>query len=265
MSEIVSVTRDGHIAVVEFNRPQKHNALSLDMFDAIIAAGESLRGDDRVRAVVVCGAGPSFCAGLDFEDMQKLMGDDDAAAVLGRLLKRDGEPDNIAQRAAHIWRKVDAPVIAALHGAVFGGGLQIALGADLRIADPDAQFSIMEVRYGLIPDMGITQALPDLLPIDKALELTWTSRVIDATEAERLNLVTRVVSDPRAIAMETAATIAAQAPSAVRAAKRLYQRAWRADQVTGLTVEESLQRELIGGAEQIEAVMAAAEKRAAKF
>ena len=263
---IVEVKKEGAVTVVYLNRPDKHNALTIDLFERIVEVGEEILHDDACRAVVLCGNGPSFCAGLDFKAMQGLMESPESAAdILARLFKRDDGPDNIAQRVAYIWRKIPVPVIASLHGAVLGGGFQIALGADIRIAAPDAKFSIMEIRYGLIPDMGITQTLPGLMAPDRALELATSGRKIDAEEALNGGLITRVDSDPYTASVALATQIAAQSPSAVRATKKLFHESWRGDAEKTLALEESLQRQLIGGADQVEAVTAAVEKRQAVF
>ncbi|MGR8947414.1 MAG: crotonase/enoyl-CoA hydratase family protein [Gammaproteobacteria bacterium] len=266
MSSLVKINIEHHVAEVSMNRPDKHNALSIDMFEALVATGEKLGADDGVRAIVLTGEGPSFCAGLDFGEMQSLVADKDVAAkTLGRLFKRDQDPDNIAQRAAYIWQKIDVPVIAALHGVVYGGGLQIALGADIRVAASEAKFSVMEIRYGLVPDMAITQTLPDIMPKDKALELTLTGRVFGSAEAESLGVITMIDDNPLARAMNIANDIASKSPTATRAIKKLLRESWRASPADGLALEEKLQRELIGSKNQIEAVMASMQKRAPNF
>ncbi len=266
MSDLVTVTIAAGIADIRFNRPDKHNSLTLEMFDAINAAAAGLTDNPAVRVAVLSGNGPSFCAGLDFSIMaQMLKGPAQGHTVIERLLARDGRPDNYAQRAAMAWKNAAVPVIAALHGAAFGGGCQIALGADLRIAAPDTRLSVMEIKYGLIPDMGLTQTLPGLVRPDIAKELTLTGRIVEAEEALLLGLVTRISADPLAAAMDMARSIAGRAPAAVRAAKRLLNEAWFADAATGLALEESLQRTLLGSPEQIEAVTASMEKREPTF
>ena len=266
MSDLVTIEIEAGIAEVTFNRGDKHNSLSLEMFEAIAAAVERIHHEPGVRVVVLSGQGPSFCAGLDLGLMRQMIaGDADAERVAATLMRRDEGPDNLAQRVAYGWKSAPVPVIAAIRGAAYGGGLQIALGCDLRIAAPDARFSIMEARYGLVPDMSITATLPDLLPRDVALELTLTSRVLDAAEAHALGLVTRLAEDPLASARELAATIAARSPDAVRATKRLFNEAWRADAARGLRLEEALQVPLIGAPNQLEAVAAALEQRPPRF
>jgi enoyl-CoA hydratase/carnithine racemase len=266
MTDLVTVNIADGIADVRFNRPDKHNSLTLEMFDAINAAGASVSGNPSVRVVVLSGNGPSFCAGLDFSIMAAMLkGPQQARAVMDRLLARDGRADNRAQRTAYIWKTCTVPVIAALHGVAFGGGCQIALGADIRIAAPDTRMSVMEIKYGLVPDMGLTQTLPDLVRLDVAKELTLSGRVVESAEAQQLGLVTRIVDEPLAVAFEMAHAIAARSPHAVQASKRLLNEAWRADARSGLGLEEELQLALLGSPNQIEAVNAALQKREARF
>jgi enoyl-CoA hydratase/carnithine racemase len=210
----------------------------------------------EVRAVVLHGAGPSFCSGLDVS----------AFASIDDILEREaGRRSNLVQRTCTDWIDVPAPVIAAIHGNCFGGGLQIALGADIRLAAPDARLSVMESKWGLVPDMGITSTLPRLVRIDVAKELTYTGRLLTGTEAAALGLVTRVTEDPLAAAKELAGQIAGRSPDAVRAAKRLYDTSWHAPVEEGLALETELQVGLIGSPNQIEAVRAGMAKEPANF
>jgi enoyl-CoA hydratase/carnithine racemase len=174
------------------------------------------------------------------------------------LLDRDEERiANFAQRVTYDWSLVPAPVIAAVHGNCFGGGLQIALGADIRIAAPDAKLSIMEIKWGLVPDMGLTQTLPRLIPIDVAKELTFTGRIVSGSEASELGLVTRTDGDPLSAALALAEEIAQKSPDAVRAAKTLYNQTWAGnDPAAALALESQLQTSIIGKPNQIAAVMA---------
>ena len=266
MSELITVALTEGVADVRLNRPDKHNALTLEMFAAIVDAGAALAANTTVRAVVLSGNGPSFCAGLDLSIMRAMLaGPAEAQAVMRTLLQRDGGPDNLAQRAAYIWKTLPIPVIAALHGVAFGGGCQIALAADLRIAAPDTRMAVMEITYGLIPDMALTQTLPDLLPIDVAKELAFSGRMVAAEEALKLGLITRIAGDPRAAALELARAIATKSPHAVRASKALLDSAWRADARRGLALEEELQRTLLGSPNQMEAVNASLAKRLPTF
>ncbi|MFO0602310.1 MAG: crotonase/enoyl-CoA hydratase family protein [Polyangiales bacterium] len=261
MSDRVLVSVEDHVARVRLNRPEKRNGLDLEMFEALAAAAERVPSEPGVRAVVLSGEGRAFCAGLDW---MAFLGMADRA-VPALLDRRAGEAANLAQKVSVAWAMAPVPVIAAVHGAALGGGLQIALGADLRYVAPDAQLSVMEVRYGLVPDMGLSVLLPRLVRADVARELTFTGRVIDGVEAARLGLATRVCDDPLAAALETARAIAANAPRAVRAAKRLLRDAPAHDPAASLALESELQRALMGTAEQMEAVQAAMEKRAGRF
>lgn len=251
MSQRVTVEVTDHVALVRLSRPEKRNGLDAAMFDAIVDAGERVLADRGVRAVVLAGEGPSFCAGLDFQSFMA-----GGQALIDKLIGARTGPANLAQRVAWIWREVPAPVIAALHGHVYGGGLQIALGADLRYAAPDARLSVMEIKWGLIPDMGITKTLPPLVGLDVAKELTWTGRVLSGQEAAGLGLVTRVCADPLAEALETARQIAARSPHTVQAAKQLWERAPSLDTAGAFELETALQRPLLGSHNQMEAVLA---------
>jgi enoyl-CoA hydratase/carnithine racemase len=256
MSQRVTIEVADHVAIVTLNRPDKHNALDGAMFEAIVAAADQVAQMPEVRTVVLHGAGPSFCSGLDVS----------AFGSLDTILDRpEGQRANIAQRTCTGWIDVPAPVIAAVHGNCFGGGLQIALGADIRFAAPDARLSVMESKWGLVPDMGITSTLPRLVRLDVAKELTYTGRVLSGTEAAELGLVTHVTDNPLAAAKELAAEIAGRSPDAMRAAKRLYDTSWHGPVEAGLLLETELQVGLIGSPNQIEAVRAGMAKEPASF
>ncbi len=262
MSERVSVAITDGVADVRLDRPDKMNAIDAGMFESLISTGRHLASDRSVRAVVLSGNGRAFCAGLDFMSFMA-MGSDDGAP---RLMARDPlSPANRAQRAAWIWTEVPVPVIAAVHGVAFGGGLQIALAADIRLVTPDAKLSVMEIKWGLIPDMSGTQTLRHLVRLDVAKELTFTGRVVSGTEAVALGLATRVAADPYTEAMALAREIAGKSPHAIRAGKRLLDETVVADRDDGLRLEEELQRSLIGSPNQLEAVQANLEKRAPTF
>lgn len=250
-----------HVAVVTLSRPEKHNALDAAMFAGIAAAAAEVAGTAGVRAVVLHGEGPSFCSGLDVASFLA-----DGPDGMDVLLDREGpRRANLAQRVATDWLDLPIPVIAAVHGNCFGGGLQIALGADIRVAAPDARLSVMEARWGLVPDMGITQSLTRLLAIDAAKELTFTARRVSGEEAAALGLVTRVAADPLGSAQELARGIAARSPDAIRAAKRLYEHTWPAPSADALELETALQRALMGSPNQIAAVMAGLNGEPAQF
>ena len=252
---------EDHVAVVSLTRPDKHNALDRAMFEAIAAAAAEVGGTPGVRAVVLHGEGPSFSSGLDVASFLA-----DGPNGFDILLDRQGPRQaNLAQRVATDWLDLPMPVIAAVHGNCFGGGLQIALGADIRIAAPDAKLSVMEARWGLVPDMGITQTLTRLVGLDVAKELTFTARRVSGEEAAALGLVTRVADDPLAAARELAAEIAGRSPDAVRAAKRLYESTWPAPAPGALELETELQRGLMGSPNQLEAVRSGMAREPAGF
>ncbi len=247
----VRISENG-VATVTMVRTDKHNALDQGMFEGLMNAAAQLADAPTVRSVVLHGDGKSFCSGLDIASFMSGTGG------TGTLLQRDTDRlANFAQRVAYDWSLVPAPVIAAIHGNCFGGGLQIALGTDIRIAAPEAKLSIMEIKWGLIPDMGITQSLPRLVRIDVAKELTFSGRIVSGSDALALGLVTRTSDDPLAAALALAEDIAQRSPDAVRAAKRLYDETWvSADAAGALRRESELQENLIGKPNQIAAVVA---------
>lgn len=260
VAERVAIEIADHVATVTLTRPEKHNALDVAMFEAITAAAERLAGEPGVRAVVLHGAGPSFCSGLDVAGvMANQPGSDDLMAPL-----REAVP-NWFQRPSYRWLEVPAPVIAAIHGHCLGGGLQIALGADIRFATPDAKLSVLEVKWGLIPDMAITRTLPRLVGIDVAKELAFTGRVLSGAEASELGLVTHLADDPLAAAQALAAEIAGRSPDAVRGMKRLFNDAWTGSPEQTLRLEADIQLGLLGSPNQLEAVRAGMLKEPAQF
>jgi enoyl-CoA hydratase/carnithine racemase len=214
-----------------------------------------------VRAVVLCGDGPSFCSGLDVS----VLGTDEGITPDELARRDDRNLGNIPQRSALAWAALPMPVIAALHGNCFGGGMQIALGPDIRIATPDAKLSVLEVKWGLVPDMGITQTLLPLVRPDVARELTFTGRLVSGEEALALGLVTRLSDDPRAAAQELAIEIAGRSPDAVRAAKALYREAPGRSIADDLWLETELQIGLIGSPNQIAAAVAGMKKEPPEF
>jgi enoyl-CoA hydratase/carnithine racemase len=256
----VQVTYEGPVADVRLTRGEKHNALDWEMFSSLDEAARELAGRTDVRAVILSGDGPSFCSGLDFPSFAA-----EPSRMEEVLSHRDGDAANLAQRITYDWQRLPMPTVAALHGNCIGGGAQLALGPDIRIAAPGTRISVMEVKYGLVPDMGLTQTLPTLVGLDVAKELVFTGRFVDADEALRIGLVTRIAEDPHAAARELADEIAAKSPDAVRRAKRLLNESARARSEESLALEESLQRELLGSPNQIAAVTAAMTKEPAEF
>jgi enoyl-CoA hydratase/carnithine racemase len=259
--ERTTVHVDDHVATVTLSRPEKHNALDFPMFEAIIGAAEQIAEDSSVWAVVLHGEGRSFCSGLDF---QSVMAAGDGLDGLLDPIKGEGVP-NWFQRVAYDWLRLPIPVIAAVHGHCLGGGLQIALAADVRIAAPDARLSVMEMKWGLIPDLSITRTLPRLVGIDVAKELTYTARVISGSEGHRLGLVTHVSDDPLGSAQQLASEIASRSPDAVRAAKRLFEEAWCSPAEETLRLEAQSQLGLIGTPNQLAAVAAGLSNQPAEF
>ena len=246
------------IADVALNRPDKLNALDPAMFSALSEASSALAERGDVRAVVLSGRGRAFCAGLDLASMA---GDPSA----GLLDERAYGIANVFQNAAWGWRSLPMPVIAAMHGVAFGGGLQIALGADIRIVAPDARLAVMEARWGMVPDMAGIALLRGLVRDDVARELTYTARQFSGTEAAELGLATQLADDPRAAALALAAEIAARSPRAVRSAKRLFGLSQDAGADALLLAESREQAELLAGPDLPETVAAHAEQRAPRF
>jgi enoyl-CoA hydratase/carnithine racemase len=264
MSDRVRIEIGDHVAEVTLNRPGKYNALDRAMFEGIVDAGESLARDASVRAVVLRGEGGNFSAGLDTSSFTDPSGG--GPAVSAEAMKpRGGTPANLFQSTAWVWKTLPVPVIAVLEGVVFGGGLQIALGADIRYAAPDARLSVMEIKWGLIPDMGLTHTLRGIMPLDRLKELTFSGRVVDGREAERMGLVTAAKSDPLSAARGLAREIAHRSPHAIRAGKRLLEETFVGDGADGLALEARLQSELMARPNQVEAVMANVEKRIPRF
>lgn len=266
MKERVAIDLKDGVADVRLIRADKMNALDHAMFEGIIEAGARLAAMKGLRCVVLSGEGRAFCAGLDMASFAAMKQRDGAAVPGARdLAARTHGIANQPQQCAWLWRTLPVPVIAALHGVAFGGGFQIALGADLRYATADARFSVMEIKWGLVPDLAGTQLMRHLAREDVVRELTYTGRVFDGAEAEKMGFVTRIMADPRAAALETAREIAAKSPDAVRAAKRLLNAAVATDAAAGLLAESVEQQKLIGSPNQLEAVAANLQKRTANF
>jgi enoyl-CoA hydratase/carnithine racemase len=275
----VRVDHDAGVAHVRLTRPDKRNALDGAMFLAIAAAGERLKNDSSVRAVVVSGDGPSFCAGLDFGSFQAMGSGDaggngaggngagDNAAQNGADIggMSEGRITHLAQQIAWVWQEVPVPVVAALAGHALGGGMQLALGADIRIAHPDTKLSMREVHWGLVPDMTGTLMLSRLVRDDVMKDLVFTGRILPASEGAALGLVTRLSNDPVADALAVAREIAGRSPDAVRGAKRLINRLSNAGAAEHFAAEREIIFKLIGSPNQVEAITANFENRAPKF
>ena len=278
MSDRVTVHIDGGVADVRLNRPDKLNALDGDMFVALVDAGARLAKDTAVRAVVLSGEGRAFSAGLDFSGFMAMAGggrgtvdrggeapESEAAGDIGGIGRTDGRITHLAQQAAHCWSEVPVPVIAAVWGHCLGGGLQIALGADLRIVHPETRLSVLEIRWGLSPDMTATATLPRLVGPDVAKELTWTGRMVTGDEAVRLGLATRASGTPLEDAHALAADIAGRSPQAIRGVKRLIDQSGTVSLAQQYADERHVIGSLIGTPNQVEAVAAYFEKRTPSF
>lgn len=265
MNDRVTIAIEQGVADVRLVRADKMNALDDAMFDALIEAGTRLKSERGLRAVVISGEGRAFCAGLDMGNFQRTASAGRETRPEGRLIARTNGIANRPQYAAWVWREVPVPVIAAVHGVAFGGGFQVMLGADIRYAAPDTRFSVMEIKWGLVPDMAGTVLLRGLVRDDVLRELTYTGRIFEAPEAERMGIVTRVAADPRTTALDAAREIAGKNPDAIRAAKRMFNALPLATEADALMAESREQTALGGSANQVEAVMAQLQKRPPNF
>jgi len=267
MEERVSISISDGVADVRLVRADKMNALDQAMFDALVAATDRLSKEKGVRVVVLSGEGRAFCAGLDmgrFAAMKDKGGNGIPGGENRDLTKRTHGQANFPQQAVWGWRQLPVPVIAAVHGVAFGGGFQLSLGADMRFLSPDARMSVMEIKWGLVPDMAGTPILASLVRDDILRDLTYTGRIFSAQEAMTYGLATRICDDPRAAALDVAREIAGKSPDAIRAAKRLLNNL-SVDPGPALLAESVEQQKLIGSANQTEAVRANLEKRAPKY
>lgn len=243
MTQLVTCDVEERIARVALNRPEKLNALTLDLLRELTATAEALAEDRELRGVLLTGAGRSFCAGLDF------------ASVLSEpdRFRADFEPDerrgtNLYQEAPWAWRRLPVPVVAAVRGHCLGGGLQIALAADYRITTPDATWSVLEAKWGLVPDMSGVQTLAQLVRIDVAKRLTMTGEMFDGVRAVALGIASEVAEDPVAAGMALLREIATRSPDAVAAAKRIFDTTWESDAAATFAWERDEQRHLLDAA-----------------
>jgi enoyl-CoA hydratase/carnithine racemase len=268
MTDRVLVDVADHIAHVRLNRPEKKNALDSGMFDGLLAAAAQVESDPSVRVVVLSGEGDSFSSGLDFSSFSDMASgdldaDSDSVQAAAQDLSRDGA--NRAQQLAWRWQEIPVPVIAAVQGAAYGGGLHIALGADIRFVAPDARFAFVEITWGLVPDLSGTQALRRLVPLDVAKKLILSGEPISGERAVALHLGTELSDRPLEDAFALARTIASRSPDAVRAAKKLLNESGLVPLSEGLANEFKTTAGLMGGPNQIEAVVAKLQKRDPEF
>src|ERR1700739_1905431 len=267
MESRISISITEGVPDVRMVRAEKMNALDAEMFEALVAATDRLGKEKGLRAVVLSGEGRAFCAGLDmgrFAAMKEKGGNGIPGGEKRDLTVRTHGLANFPQAAVWAWRQLPVPVIAAVHGVGFGGGFQLALGADMRFLTSDARMSIMEIKWGLVPDMAGTPILASLVRDDILREVTYTGRIFSAQEAMGYGLATRICDDPRAAAFEVAREIAGKSPDAIRAAKRLLNNLG-VDPGAALLAESVEQMKLMGGANQQEAVRANIDKRVPRF
>jgi enoyl-CoA hydratase/carnithine racemase len=241
----IVLTLDNQVAQVQMDRPEKHNALDLEMFRAITEVQGKLARERGLRAVVLSGSGVDFCSGLDVRSLMK-----DRSGMVKLLWKWLPWRANLAQKVSVGWRTLPVPVFAAIHGRCWGGGLQIALGADFRIIQPGASLSIMEARWGLIPDMGGTLALRELMERDQAMWLAMSAEEFSGTRAKELGLATALADDPLATALEAARQLLERSPDTVAAAKRLYRKSWTGGAGAALARESYYQVRILRGRNQ---------------
>lgn len=268
MSDRVIITISDGIADVRFNRADKRNALDGEQFQAIVDAGESLKSNKRIRAVVLSGEGASFCAGLDLASMGGMANggernDGERKPSAGDM--EEGRITHLGQQSAWVWQEVPVPVIAAVHGHALGGGCQIALGADMRFAHPDTKFSVRETYWGLVPDMAGTVLMQGLVRPDVMKDIVLSARIFDGREAHEIGIVTRLSENPHADAMAYAQEICRRSPDAVRGAKELLNRMTLDFAAAQFAAERRIIGSLIGGHNQREAVMSDFEKRAPAY
>lgn len=263
MNDRVRIDVHEHVATVTLDRAGKMNAMDPAMFDALPAAAAEVEARGDVRAVVITGAGGNFSAGIDIAGFG---GADIASSFADEAFALCGDtPANRYQHPTWVWHALSVPVIAAIEGVCFGAGVQVVSGADIRIAAPDSRLSVMEIKWGLVPDMGITATLRDVMPLDRLKLLAYTGQIIDGNEAAALGLVTQATPEPLASAQTLAAQIAGRSPDAVRAIKHLCNEAFESNRVEALRLEAAAQLGVMGTPNQVEAAMANMQKRAPAF
>ncbi|MGH8519062.1 MAG: crotonase/enoyl-CoA hydratase family protein [Panacagrimonas sp.] len=261
MDNRVAVDFQNHVAHVRLVRPERLNAIDVTLLEQLVATGDKVAALPGLRAIVLSGEGRGFCSGIDTSTLPANPGDpfsiDIATPIRGAA--------NLAQYAVLQWRDAPVPVIAAIHGFAFGGGFQLPLAADIRLVHPDTQMSLMELKWGLIPDMGGMALLKPLLPRDVLADLMFTARVFDGREAVSLGIATRVAEDPVKVALELAREIASRSPDAVRSGKRLLRIIDEQADSQILSAEAAEQMVLLKSANHFEAVAAGRAKRSPSF
>lgn len=256
----VRVERHGDVAEVILARPEKHNAVSVDTLLELIEAGKTLRQDRTVRAVILHGEGPSFCSGLNIASFMAK-----PSLMARHFLRPLWRSTNNFQEVAWVWRRLPVPVIAVLHGRCYGAGMQIAAAADFRLATPDCELSIMEAKWGLIPDMSGTVSFRELAPMDVLKRLSMTAELFSAEQGKAWGLITETHADPLTAARELAETLASRSPDSVAATKFLFQRTWLAKDGVAFLWERWYQLRMLFNKNQRIAVKAVQQKQALPF
>ena len=262
MSERILVEFENHVAKVTLNRAAKRNAADAALLQGLITAGQRLAKEKSLRAVLLQGAGEHFCAGID---VSIFSGQESIEVQRERMQPQPDTTANFYQHAVLVWRDMPVPVVAALDGCTFGAGFQLAMAADIRIGGNALRMSIMEVNWGVIPDMGLTVTLPGVVADDKLRELAYTGRIVEAEEAHALGLVTQLNDDPKSAALRLTSDIAAKSPDAIRSMKRLFNEAPEETRGARLRLEADLQWSVMSGDNHREAALANTEKRHARF
>lgn len=268
MSERVSVTIEDGVADVRLTRGDKMNALDDAMFAGIVEAGEQVSKDERVRCVVLSGEGRAFCAGLDMGNFGRMAeggSGGGGSSTTSRLIERTHGDANRAQQAVWVWHTCPVPVIAAVHGVALGGGFQLSIGADIRITHPETKLSILEIKWGLVPDMAATPLFKALARDDIVRELTYTGRIFSGKEGFDYGFVTKLSETPYEDALAMAREIAGKNPDSIRRAKTIYNTVDKLSYADALMQESVLQSEVIGSPNQVEAIMSTMEKRAGNY
>jgi enoyl-CoA hydratase/carnithine racemase len=260
MPSVVKYEQKGAVAIVTLNRPDKYNAMSLEMFDQLIVTSEKIAKDRTVRAVVLTGEGKVFCSGMDIANFNP---DSDLTAT--SIQKRTHGICNKWQKAIWTWWECPVPVIAAVKGLSYGAGLQLTMAADIKYVHPETRFSILEMKWGLIPDLSGTQLMRGNVREDIFKELTFTNRIFSAEEAVQYGFATHVSGYPMKAAMEIANKIATKNPAAIIKAKTLINSAKYVSAKEGLQAESDLQQEIMMKPDQLEAVYANMQKRSPLF
>jgi len=266
MMETISLEIVEHIADIRLNRPEKRNAINLELMLSLITAAKQLKANKQLRAIVLSGNGEAFCAGMDFGIFTDMLSGEITADSTAEGFEDLGEQGaNQGQQMGWLWQEIPVPVIAAVHGAALGAGLNIALGADIRIVTPDAKLGFLEITWGFLPDTSATQSLRHLASLDRIKELIFTGRLFSGQEAYEYGLATELADSPHERALEMATTIAGRNPDAIRRAKDMLNKLAFLSVEEGLALEAEHCRSLLGSPNQLEAAAARFEKRAPRF